>query len=380
MTSTEASTTASTAGTASSSSAPDTLSASLLLALPALPPTPSSASASSSACASVAFHLNQHAAPVFFPTALNVAPLLEPTLSAAPHLLPYTSQQSTVYFPTASPPPNAAPLDGGGCDWRTAPSGLYYPNHHAAAMQRQGLRVSWDTRSFDYSNTSVDSSALGMPRSSATALAATSGSLPSLPYSGYPAFEHHPGSRQLSGGGGGGGRQMSAGRRRWDSGSRWRSNAHSTPRQNTQQFYPQQHPQRQHHQQQPQEPRHIPLAAAADAANNSNIPFKEDRVTAQHDPATASPALSGVERLFDPQSVKAQYRGLQRPGAIDTAIDDRRDRKVTWRTQSSCSFLPHNQPLTFPFLLCINLIVRGNDSCTAWPCSLCPLRVCCRSS
>ncbi|MCJ1297182.1 hypothetical protein MMC34_008751 [Xylographa carneopallida] len=279
-------------GSATPSCALDTLSSSLLPALP-LPTSP----------------LNPHAAPVFFPSSMSAASV-DSYLCSAPPLLPYTSQQSTVYFPNPSPPPlSVSAFDG---SWQPA-APLFYPHTPA----QQSIRSEWDSRQFEYGS-SGGGGGMGGVR-------AFGGGLPSLPYSGYPAFEHRSAGRQRSSGRGG--RQMSAGRQRWDSSSRWRAQPQST-----QQQLPQHSPAQP--QQPPQQPHGIPLPAAHSPSTTDSTSSletsEEGSAAARLESTTASPALSSVGRLLDvpPSSSRLAERGLMRPEAIDTGPDERRERKV----------------------------------------------------
>lgn len=338
MTSTSATDSQSLSGSAPTS-AFDTLSSSLLLSLPPLPS-----------------QLNPHAAPIFFPSVISPASVT-PALSVAPPLLPYASQQSTVYFPGLSPPPlSVGSLDGG---WRPVPSSVYYPTHPPArqmSVVRQSLRSDWDPRLFDYSGGSV--SGLG-------------GGLPSLPYSGYPAFEHRSAGRQPSISASN--RQMSAGRQRWDSDSRWKAHPHSALRQKSQlpplQSQPPQQQQHQHR------TTHLSLANEQSA---ESMQRGDELTVGTQDVAATSPAQSDVGRLFDPLSTKAS--GQPRPEAIETTLDDRRDRKVgrTHIRAASSVAAAHNShslPSSSPMLVCVGCV-----SCIALRCLLCPSPVCCHWS
>ena len=264
-------------------SAFDSLSSSLLLSLPPL-----------------TSQLNPHAAPVFFPSAISPASV-NLSLSAAPPLLPYASQQSTVYFPNTSPP---LPVSVG-------PAPLYYPTQPLTLQP--SLRAEWNTPPFHFSS--------GANNGGSGPLRGTGSGLPSLPYSGYPAFEHRSTGREASSGGGSS-RQMSAGRQRWDSGSRWKAIPHTTNRQQSQQSFTQPHQPVQQHE------RGGAQISVADDPSASNMVRAEGVTFGAQDAAGASPALSGVGRLFETQTAKVMERGLPRPEAIETALDERRDRKV----------------------------------------------------
>ena len=290
----------------SSSSTPtsafDTLSSSLLYGLPPL-----------------SSPLNPNAAPVFFPSAVSPASV-GPALSVAPPLLPYASHQSSsVYYPNPTPPPlSVSGLDG---SWRPVASpALYYPSQPMAGQR--ALTAEWESTSFEYSSGIGHGGGM-------SALRGVGGGLPSLPYSGYPAFERCSVGRQSSNSGSS--RQMSAGRQRWDSGSRWRAPSRGAGRQRSHHTHPQP--------QQLQSNQHTQLAIAG-SAHTSSMPHTSDQALSTHDVANASPALSGVGRMFDPPSTKLVDRGLPRPEAIETALDDRGDRKVTCRSVALSSVSP----------------------------------------
>ena len=280
-------------------SAFDTLSSSFLLSLP--PHTS---------------QLNPHAAPVFSPSAVSPAASVTPSLSTAPPLLSYASQQSTVYFPSATPPPmSVGAVDSG---WRPVSSSAfpYYPTEQMSVQQP--LHPEWDPRPFDYGSGSGISGGVSGVRGAGSGL-------PSLPYSGYPAFEQRSTGRQPSSSSGSN-RQMSAGRRRWDSSSRWQAHSHTSIRHQPQQ----QQQQQPHRQAQQQYESRGPQRSVPNESPASNIPVHaaEEQTLCTQDASGASPALSGVGRLFDPPATKMLDRGLPRPEAIETALDDRRDRKV----------------------------------------------------
>ena len=287
-----------------SASAFDTLSSSLLLSLPSVPS-----------------QLNPHAAAVFFPSAIS-APSMDPSLSVAPPLLPYTSQHSTIYFPSVSPAPplSVGAMDGG---WGTAGPAMYCPTQ--PPTMNHPPTADWNIHAFESSSGSS---------SCVHALRGPGTGLPSLPYSGYPAFEHRSAARQPSFSGGG--RQMSAGRQRWDSGSRWKPHSHTAARQHSHHIQPQQHQQQRQQQRQQQELCGTQLGTVS-GPPASDMPPAEAQAFLPRDTAAASPALSAIRRLYEPPTAKALDRGLPRPEAIETALDDRRDRKV------ACSnFSMHN--------------------------------------